>query len=172
MPSQVTLSSISGCLVLFSYYNKFYGLGTNAFTYNCCIITIYHHSITHIDQRLCSITKASTEKWNSLFERSLRKLGLQHNQLSPQSDNSLSIWNYWHLISSQSKPSTPPVLHGQIINPSLNRSNSLPDRFKQSVNNQRSANTLRQTPSSPEPKKSDKERLHDMMKEYLEKVKL
>ena len=137
----------------------------------------YHYSITHTDQRLGSITKASAEKWNSLFDRCLRKLGFHHNkQQSPSSDNnSLSIWNYWHLVSSQTKASTPPVTHRQFNNVKnfpLKRSNSLPGRFQYSLNKRNPVSPVRESPmKSSELKKTNTERLHHLMKEYLEKVK-
>ena len=133
---------------------------------------IRYCSITHIDQRLCSITKASNEKWNSLFERSLRKLGFQHTQ---HSENTLSIWNYWHLVSSQSKTISPTMLNKQssVKNFPLKRSNSLPGRFKHHVDKQNTMSSLHETfPFSPEPKKSNGEHLHCLMKEYLEKVRV
>lgn len=124
--------------------------------------------ITHIDQRLCSITKASTEKWNSLFERSLRKLGFQHNDQSLHSENTLSIWNYWHLVSTQSKSSSPPM-EVKSKNSPFKRSNSLPTRF----NFKKHTTTVQESSSHPFPpdlKKSNGEQLHHMMKEYLEKA--
>ena len=133
---------------------------------------ICYCSITHIDQRLCSITKASNEKWNSLFERSLRKLGLKHTQ---HSENTLSIWNYWHLVSSQSKTISPSMLDKQskIKNFPLKRSNSLPGRFKHHVDKYNTMSSLHETfPFSAEPKKSNGEHLHSLMKEYLEKVRI
>ena len=87
-------------------------------------------------------------------------------------DNTLSIWNYWHLISTQSKPSTPPADLKTTSVP-FKRSNSLPTRFRHSVI-KRSTNPLRDTSSHPvstEVKKSNGEQLHRMMKEYLEKVR-
>ena len=56
---------------------------------------------------------------------------------------------------------------------SFKRSNSLPTRFRHSMN-KRNTNPLRDTlshPVSTEPKKSNGEQLHRMMKEYLEKVR-
>ena len=147
-------------------------ISTQPHTHRYC--DCYHYSITHIDQRLCSITKASNEKWNSLFERCLRKLGFQHNQPHWQGlENSLSIWNYWHLISSQSKPSTPPILHKQSnVKNSLQRSNSLPIRFKYPLNKHNVVSPVHQPLSHTlsSTKKGDNEQLHHMMKEYLEKV--
>ena len=132
-------------------------------------VIICYYSITHIDQRLCSITKASNEKWNSLFERSLRKLGFQHTQ---HSENTLSIWNYWHLVSSQSKTIGPSMLDKQskIKNFPLKRSNSLPARFKHHLDKHNTMSSLHET--SAEPKKSNGEHLHSLMKKYLEKVKI
>ena len=138
---------------------------------------VYHcYSITHTDQRLCSITKASTEKWNSLFDRSLRKLGFQHARQSLHSENSLSIWNYWHLVSSQSNSSSPHTLRKQsrTKNFPLKRSNSLPGRFKYLVDKHNAMSPVHESlsfPFPPEPRKNSSEYLHRMMKEYLEKVR-
>ena len=87
------------------------------FTSHCMLLLFYHHyRITHIDQRLCSITKAFNEKW-------------KHSQQSLHSENTLSIWNYWHLVSSQTKSSSPPV-EVKSKNSPFKRSNSLPGRFR------------------------------------------
>ena len=161
---------------LSSVLPRFYDIGmlfwhTESLTLHFTSLLFDHHyRITHIDQRLCSVTMASTEKWNSLFERSLKKLGFQHGQQqSLHSENTLSIWNYWHLVSSQSKSSSPPV-EVKSKNSPFKRSNSLPGRFRFNKNM-----TVHQSSSHPIPppelKKSNGEQLQCMMKEYLEKVR-
>ena len=57
----------------------------------------------------------------------------------------------------------------------LKRSNSLPGRFKYLVGKHNAMSPVHESssfPFSPEPKKSNGEHLHHMMKEYLEKVTL
>ena len=140
----------------------------------CCT----SHRITNTDQRLGSIVTWTTPKWNTLFERCRRSLGFQP-QPQQDRDNSLSFWNYWHLVSSQHQQSaTPPAVHRTLNKsekPSLKRANSLPTKFRRDtkayISNCHQHPPLKITKTMPISKSPDNDRLHHHMKDYLEKVR-
>jgi len=135
----------------------------------------------------------TTPKWNTLFERCRKKLGFQP-QPQGDNDNSLSFWNYWHLVSSQHERSaTPSVVRKTLNKPEvsrLKRANSLPIKFKRDLSGDRRSDKkgamlretigdlansyqhppLKITKTLPINTSADNDRLHHLMKDYLEKV--
>jgi len=149
------------------------------------------YRLTNTDQRLGSIVTWTIPKWNTLFERCRKNLGFQPNPLG-DSDNSLSFWNYWHLVSSQhEKSATPPIVRktqNKHEVPHLKRANSLPIRFKRDssksdkkgvtlrdtkgdINNSYQHSPLTITKTVPISTSPDNDRLRHLMKDYLEKVR-
>ncbi|XP_065887224.1 alsin-like isoform X2 [Dysidea avara] len=155
--------------------------------------TDHHPLITNVDQRLGSIVTWTTPKWNTLFERCHKKLGFQP-QPQRESDNSLSFWNYWHLVSSQhEKSATPPVVRktqNKTEIPHLKRADSLAISFRRNLSgdrkSDRKADTIQVTRGGvsdsyqhspltitntlPISSSTDNDRLHHLMKDYLDKA--